>query len=79
MVAEGNRSLSLSVGSKGLLLTLSDGATREFMWEHLRTVREHARENRMIKPTAPPRFGFSRSSSVNRGLGSGTGDDSLQR
>lgn len=44
VVAQGERSLSLSLGSKGLHLTLADRATKEFLWEHLRKMREQARE-----------------------------------
>lgn len=43
-MAQGERSLSLSLGSKGLHLTLADRATKEFLWEHLRKMREQARE-----------------------------------
>lgn len=44
VVAQGDRSLSLSLGSKGLHLTLADRATKEYLWEHLRKMREQARE-----------------------------------
>lgn len=44
VVAQGERSLSLSLGSKGLHLTLADRATKEYLWEHLRKMREQARE-----------------------------------
>lgn len=44
VVAQGERSLSLSLGSKGLHLTLADRPTKEFLWEHLRKMREQARE-----------------------------------
>lgn len=44
VVAQGERSLSLSLGTKGLHLTLADRATKEFLWEHLRKMREQARE-----------------------------------
>ncbi|CAN0175670.1 unnamed protein product, partial [Ectocarpus fasciculatus] len=44
VVAQGERSLSLSLGAKGLHLTLADRATKEYLWEHLRKMREQARE-----------------------------------
>lgn len=44
VVAQGEHSLSLTLGSKGLHLTLADRATKEYLWEHLRKMREQARE-----------------------------------
>lgn len=43
-MAQDERSLSLTLGSKGLHLTLADRQTKDFLWEHLRKMREQARE-----------------------------------